>query len=173
MSSDVSSIPAHQDVIRLRDVDFNEVAKLLSQYGLTLNLSKDNTDIPGSFWGDDEAGLIADQVYARNDTPLHSILHESCHYICMDQSRRRALHTNAGGTADEENAVCYLQIILSNELTCMGAKMMMKDMDSWGYSFRLGSCAAWYQDDTVDEVEWLLSHGIITESNKPTFLLRQ
>lgn len=162
-----------QDVLRLGDIDHTEVSNLLQRYNLTLNLTQDNTDIPGSFWGDEEAGLISNQVYARSDTPVHSLLHESCHYICMDQPRRQALHTNAGGTADEENAVCYLQILLSKELSFMGATRMMTDMDCWGYSFRLGSCSAWYENDTSDEVEWLLKHNLITEDKVPTFTLRK
>ena len=99
--------------------------------------------IPGSFWGDDEAGLIDNRLYARCDTPLHSILHESCHYICMDDRRRAALHTDAGGDYEEENAVCYLQILLAEKINGYSAEGCMLDMDRWGYSFRLGSARAW------------------------------
>jgi hypothetical protein len=161
------------DILRLGQVDISELSKLLSRYNLALNITEQNKDIPGSFWGDDEAGLIANHIYARHDTPVHSLLHESCHYICMDQLRRESLNTNAGGTADEENAVCYLQILLSKELSFMNPAKMMQDMDSWGYNFRLGSCAAWFEQDTKDELQWLLNHGLINMNNTPTFALRK
>lgn len=173
MNPDHSQPSQEEDVLRLADIDLTQVIDLLQRYNLTFNLIQDNSDIPGSFWGEEEAGLISNQVFARSDTPVHSLLHESCHYICMDESRRHLLHTNAGGTADEENAVCYLQILLSNELSFMDSDRMMRDMDTWGYSFRLGSCSAWYENDTQDEVEWLLTHKLITKDKTPTFALRQ
>ena len=173
MSLENTSDTKQNDVLRLREVDTTEISNLLSRYQLSLNITEQNTQIPGSFWGDDEAGLISNQAYARADTPVHSLLHESCHYICMDQIRRQALHTNAGGTADEENAVCYLQILLSKELSFMGPLKMMQDMDSWGYNFRLGSCKAWFEQDTQDEFQWLLNHGLINPKNAPTFALRK
>ncbi|PID47509.1 MAG: hypothetical protein CSB47_00505 [Proteobacteria bacterium] len=150
----------------------SEIHDLLNLYQLQIHLVALEEAIPGSFWGDEEAGLIKNQLYIRPDTPIHSLLHESCHYICMDEQRRQHLHTNAGGTADEENAVCYLQVLLSDELPSMGKARMMSDMDRWGYSFRLGSCRAWFERDTQDEYQWLLSHKLITPDNKPTFLLR-
>jgi len=84
--------------------------------------------IPGSFWGDDEAGLIKNVLYIRPDTPVHSALHEACHFACMDNNRRTTLHTNAGGDADEENAVCYLQILLSDALPDMGSPALRSDL---------------------------------------------
>ena len=52
----------------------------------------------------------------RDDTPVHSALHEACHYICMDKQRRNDLDTDAGGGYEEENGVCYLQILLADHL---------------------------------------------------------
>ena len=161
------------DVLRLKYIDSHALSLLLNRYQLTLHLIELSEEIPGSFWGDDEAGLIKNHVYARPDTPVHSVLHESCHFICMDDKRRQSLHTNAGGTADEENAVCYLQVILSEELSSMGQTRMMQDMDRWGYNFRLGSCQAWFKEDTKDEYDWLLKHKLINVDNSPTFNLRK
>ena len=76
--------------------------------------------IPGSYWGESEAGLIGNRIYFRPDTPLHSVLHEACHFICMDDARRTQLERDAGGDYDEENAVCYLQILLADELAGIG-----------------------------------------------------
>ena len=67
------------------------------------------------------------------------MLHEACHFICMDDARRTQLERDAGGDYDEENAVCYLQILLADEFAGMDSQQMCRDMDAWGYTFRLGS----------------------------------
>lgn len=160
------------NVLLLQDSVPKELITLLSRYGINVNIINAAKSIPGSFWGNEEAGLIGNQLYARHDTPVHSILHESCHYICMDQTRRSKLHTNAGGTADEENAVCYLQILLSEHLSFIDKTKMMKDMDSWGYSFRLGSSKAWFESDADDTIDWLIKHELIDRAHAVTFNLR-
>lgn len=152
-------------------VDQVVLIKLLERYQIKLKVV-DSKQIPGSFWGDEEAGLIGSKLYVRADTPLHSLLHEACHYICMDADRREGLHTNAGGDYDEENGVCYLQILLANELPPCSKQRMWQDMDSWGYTFRLGSTRAWFEGDAEDARQWLLSHQLINCNNQPTYLLR-
>ena len=156
----------------LKDCDQKPIVALLKKYGLQLLITSDNQDIPGSYWGDVEAGLIANKVYVREDTPIHSLLHESCHYICMDKTRRDALDTDAGGDYDEENGVCCLQILLSNDLKEMGQSRMMKDMDQWGYTFREGSTKNWFQGDAVDAFAWLKKYQLIDDQHKPTYQLR-
>jgi len=143
------------DVLRVRDIDMQPLRQFLAEQNLTLTTVADSTDIPGSHWGDDEAGLIGGTLYARADTPVHSVLHEACHYFLMDTKRREALHTNAGGTAVEENAVCYLQIRLADRFAAIGSQRMCEDMDRWGYSFRLGSASAWFNSDAEDAVLFL------------------
>ena len=108
---------------------------LLDRYGMRLARVEDNADIPGSHWGDSEAGLIGSTLYVRADTPLHSALHETCHYICMDDARRNRLHTDAGGDYDEENAVCFLQILLADQISGNSQAQLMQEMDAWGYIF--------------------------------------
>ena len=88
------------NVLRLADIDSSEIVRLLAGFGLQLRHCADQEPIPGSYWGDEEAGLKANNLYARDDTPLHSILHEACHYICMDKKRRAILNTNAGSDDD-------------------------------------------------------------------------
>ena len=117
---------------------------LLDRYGLAADLVAPEEVIPGSYWGEREAGLIGSKIYARLDTPVHSVLHESAHFICMTPERRAGLDTDAGGDDAEENAVCYLQIMLAGSLPNVGAERMCRDMDEWGYSFRLGSAARWF-----------------------------
>ena len=153
-------------VLRLSDIQHDGLIQLLVRYQLSLVIVEE-LDIPGSFWGDEEAGLIGQQLYARLDTPIHSILHEGCHYICMDGARRSQLHTNAEGDYDEENAVCYLQILLADDLAEMGRSRMMIDMDRWGYSFRLGSTRAWFEQDAEDARQWLLDHCVLQSSAEP------
>jgi hypothetical protein len=84
-------------MLLLSSVDRVEVALLLGRYGMELVLISPDEVIPGSFWGDSEAGLKGDRVYARLDTPVHSLLHEVCHYVCMTPERRAGLDRDAGG----------------------------------------------------------------------------
>lgn len=171
-STEELEIPDTPPVTRIAEVDLTQAQTLLNRYRLHLNVVDIGQAIPGSFWGDEEAGLIADQLYIRADTPLHSLLHEACHYICMDSKRRSQLHTNAGGTSDEENAVCYLQILLSDHFTQFSKAKMMQDMNSWGYNFMLGSSEAWFKEDAEDARQWLIKHKLINAANQPSYQLR-
>ena len=128
--------------------------------------------IPGSYWGESEAGLRADQLYAQLDTPIHSILHEASHYICMSPERRSGLDRDAGGDDLEESAVCYLQVLLADQLPGVGRQRLCADMDDWGYSFRVGSTRGWFEGDAQDAREWLRRQGVIDAADKPTGLLR-
>ncbi|MDH5544378.1 MAG: hypothetical protein OEZ43_02230 [Gammaproteobacteria bacterium] len=155
------------------DTKFNtHLAELLALYGMELVIVDDTSDIPGTFWGAPEAGLIGNTLYVRHDTPLHSALHESCHYICMEQTRRSDLHTNAGGDYAEENSVCYLQILLADTIRGFGKTRMFQDMDAWGYSFRLGSARAWFEQDADDAYIWLRKNGILDEAGNITYQIR-
>ena len=160
-------------VTRFAGSDPAPLVRLLARFGMTIRQEPRDLPIPGSFWGDEEAGLIGNTLVLRPDTPLHSILHEACHYICMDEKRRNGLDTDAGGDYDEENAVCYLQILLADEIRGFGRTRMMDDMDAWGYTFRLGSARAWFKRDAEDTREWLLGHGLITRVGKPAFKTRE
>jgi len=144
---------------------------LLARYGLQLREVADKDNIPGSYWGAPEAGLIGTDVHVRADTPLHSALHEAAHVICMDDTRRTSLNTDAGGEYSEEDAVCYLQILLARELGIPVAQMCA-DMDEWGYTFRLGSAHAWFTQDANDAYRWLVTHGLVTDAGVPTWRWR-
>lgn len=155
-----------------RDIELADLQAVLGRYGLDIIVISGAAALPGSFWGDPEAGLIQNQLFIRPTTPLQSALHEACHYICMDTTRRTTLHTDAGGGYDEENGVCYLQILLADELPGMHRRQMMLDMDNWGYSFRLGSAQAWFEQDAEDARQWLLQHQLIDSQSRPTWRLR-
>jgi hypothetical protein len=145
---------------------------LLARYQLRLQLVADGASIPGSHWGEPEAGLVGDTLYIRGDTPLHSVLHEAAHFICMDPGRREVLDTDAGGDYEEENGVCYLQILLARELD-VAVDVTCADMDTWGYTFRLGNAAAWFNEDAVDARDWLWRHGLITADGRPSWRRRE
>jgi len=144
------------------------LAALLARYGLDVRSIAAGAAIPGSYWGESEAGLVGDTLLLRADTPLHSALHEAAHYICMDAARRGGLHRDAGGDDHEECAVCYLQILLADALPGAGRARLCADMDEWGYSFRLGSARAWFEQDADDARLWLLAHGITGSDGRPS-----
>jgi len=160
-------------VLLCSDPPGSALAEFLKKYGIELEWVADSQPIPGSHFGDPEAGLIDNTLLVRGDTPLHSTLHETCHYICMDGQRRHNLHTDAGGGYDEENGVCYLQILLADHLPGFGRERMFRDMDEWGYSFRLGSSRAWFGRDAEDAREWLMKYHLINKNDRPTWKLRK
>ncbi len=159
-------------VIRVADIGLENLKELFEQFGLNLTLVPDRKPIPGSHWGDDEAGLIQCELFLRLDTPVHSVFHEACHWLLMDEARRSRLHTNAGGTQLEENAVCYLQILLADEMPGLNRASMFKDMDAWGYSFRLGSAERWFNEDAEDALAFLQSHSLFCSPTAMSRLVR-
>jgi hypothetical protein len=158
-------------VLLLSAIDRPELSRLLDKFGLELVLVAPGTAIPGSFWGEREAGLMDSKLYARLDTPLHSVMHEGAHFVCMSPQRRAGLHTNAGGDDAEESAVCYLQILLAKTLR-FELERICGDMDAWGYSFRLGSAARWFAEDAEDARAWLLGQGLIDAEGAVAYTLR-
>jgi hypothetical protein len=159
-------------VLLINAIDRLSLELLLDRYGLELRLVSPEEIIPGSYWGEREAGLIGAQIFARLDTPLHSVLHESAHFICMTPERRAGLHTDAGGDDAEESAVCYLQLILAESLPNVTLDRMCRDMDEWGYSFRLGSAARWFAEDAADTRDWLIRHGLLDLQGRLTYACR-
>lgn len=160
------------DVVRVGPEPAASILELTRRFGVELrHLSADET-LPGSYWGDSEAGLRANVLYVRADTPLHSLLHELSHFVCMSPGRRAGLDRDAGGDDAEECAVCYLQILLADELAQLGRERMFADMDAWGYTFRLGSSRQWFENDAADACIWLRANGVIDETLRPTFNLK-
>lgn len=160
------------DVLRVGAEADASTLRLTRRFGLEVrHLAADET-LPGSYWGNSEAGLRGNVLYVRADTPLHSLLHELSHFVCMSQERRAGLDRDAGGDDAEECAVCYLQILLADELPQLGRERMFADMDAWGYTFRLGSSRAWFERDAADASRWLRESGLIDEQLHPTFRLK-
>lgn len=149
-----------------------DVSRLLRRYCIEPVVLAETVTIPGSYWGESEAGLIGSKLYFRPDTPLHSVLHEAGHCICMSEARRASLDRDAGGDYDEENAVCYLQILLADEIAGVDRAQMCRDMDAWGYTFRLGSAQSWFEQDAADARQWLITHQIIDSAGRITWRKR-
>ncbi len=160
-------------MLLLASIDRPSVGRLLAGYGLDLRVLAAGEPIRGSYWGESEAGLRGNTLYARHDTPLHSILHETAHYICMSPERRVGLDRDAGGDDAEESAVCYLQLLLADALERVGRERLYLDMDAWGYSFRLGAAKDWFEQDAQDAQLWLQRCGIIDLRLRLTGALRQ
>ncbi len=169
MHADSLPSSAEPNVLRLGQLGFAGPSTLLRRYGLQLVPVAAGEPIPGSFWGDEEAGIIGTTVYAREDTPVHSLLHEACHLIVLPPERRAEVHTDATDSIDEEDATCYLQIVLADELPGVGRQQLMADMDAWGYTFRLGSAQAWFEQDAANALHWLMARGLLDERGTPVF----
>ena len=163
---------AKRQVLTVADVVLEELVFLLGEYSLEMVVEDDSAPITGTFWGEPEAGIVKRTIYVRRDTPIHSLLHESCHVICMTASRREGLDCDAGGDDLEEAAVCYLQIVLADRIDAVGRDRLMLDMDAWGYSFRLGSAREWFRHDAEDAKKFLVNHGLLTSTGKPIYALR-
>lgn len=151
-------------VLTLADIGFDAPAALLGRYGLALTRVADDQPIPGSYWGECEAGIIGNVVYARADTPVHSLLHEAGHLIVLPPERRAAVHTDATDSIPEEDAVCVLQGLLGDALPGVGRERVFADMDAWGYTFRLGSARAYAEHDADDAWALLQAHGLVSEA---------
>jgi hypothetical protein len=158
--------------VRCEDTLAAPLGGVVDRYGIRLTWVPAGATIPGSFWGECEAGLIGNQLLVRADTPLHSALHETCHFVCMDAGRRTLLHTNAGGDHEEECAVCYLQVLMADHFDGFGRQRMFADMDAWGYSFRLGAARDWFERDAADARAWLVRHHLIDNHDQVTWQKR-
>ncbi|MEY4377492.1 MAG: hypothetical protein RJB26_2042 [Pseudomonadota bacterium] len=142
------------------EAGFPVLRRLLGAFGLALVEVPSGQDIPHSYWGAPEAGLCGAAVHARTDTPVHSLLHEASHALCMGPERRALLDTDAGGDFAEEDAVLYLQVLLAPAVPGCSRERMCEDMDAWGYTFRLGSAARWFNEDAAEAREWLMQRGV-------------
>lgn len=153
-------------MLTLADIGFDAPAALLARYGLQLAHVADGEAIPGSYWGESEAGLVGATVHARADTPVHSLLHEAAHLIVLPPERRAAVHTDATDSVEEEDAVCVLQVLLGDALPGVGRERVLADMDAWGYTFRLGSAKAYVEHDADAAWQWLAARDLIDPATR-------
>lgn len=166
------AVAAAPQVTRVADLGVQAFELPVARYGVAIEAIANDAPIPGSYWGEPEAGLIGRTVFVRADTPVHSVLHELSHLVCMEKERRDTLYRDAGGDDLEEAAVCYLQVMLAEYVAAYSAATVCADMDAWGYSFRLGSTRRWFCEDADDARCWLLDHGLISPAGDVAFRLR-
>lgn len=159
------TLPFHE-MLTLADIGFEAPRALLARYRLELVRVENGQPIPGSFWGECEAGVIGNSVYARLDTPIHSLLHEAGHLIVLPEHKRAEIHTDATDSVAEEDAVCVLQALLGDELPDVGRERIWADMDEWGYTFRLGSAKAYFENDAQDAFRFLTALGLINNAGE-------
>jgi hypothetical protein len=158
-------------MMTVAEIGVDLLTRLFAGSGLAVVLVGAGEAIPGSYWGESEAGLVRHRLFLRPDTPLHSALHEAAHYLCMDPGRREVLDRDAGGDYAEEDAVCYLQVLLIDRIAALSdpcrfnRQRLFADMDAWGYTFRLGSAQRWFEDDAEDARLWLERHGMLVPEN--------
>lgn len=158
------------------EVGREALENLLARFGLELTPVAAESTIPGSYWGGSEAGLVGNRLFARGDTPVHSVLHETAHFVCMSSARRARLERDAGGDDAEENAVCCLQVLLAEHVPGVERERLFRDMDAWGYSFRLGSAKRWFEVDASsddDALDWLRRHGVVDVEGRVSFCVRE
>ena len=148
-------------MLTLADLGFDAPRALLARHGLALERVPAGQPIPGSYWGECEAGISGTTVYARDDTPVHSLLHEAAHLMVLAPERRAAVHTDATDSVAEEDAVCVLQALLGDELPDVGRERIWADMDAWGYTFRLGSARAYFEHDAAEAFAFLRERGLL------------
>jgi hypothetical protein len=63
-------------------------------------------------------------------------------------------------------------VLLADQLDGVGRDRLMADMDTWGYSFRLGGTRSWFERDAEDARKWLIDYGLLNSSESPVFQLR-
>ena len=154
------------------DIGVAAIESLVGRYGIEAEWVESGAEIPGSFWGAPEAGIVGIRVCIAPETPVHSLLHEVSHIVCVSPARRATLHTNAGSDDLEESAVCYLQVLLADYLPGAGSDRIVSDMDAWGYSFRLGDTRSWFESDAEDARDWLVRERLLDAAGAPVFRLR-
>src|SRR5690606_37738828 len=148
-------------MLTFADIAATDAEALLARYGLALARVADGAPIPGSYWGEPEAGIIGNTVHARGDTPLHSLLHEAAHLIVLSPERRASVHTDATDSVEEEDAVLVLQVLLADALPGFGTDRALTDMDAWGYTFRLGSARAYIHEAAATAWAWLRARVLV------------
>ena len=147
-------------MLLLGQIDVAPLRALLAGHGIELALVADGAPIPGSYWGEPEAGLVGACVHARADTPVHSVLHEACHLIVQPPARRARVHTDATDCDGRGRR----QLLPADRARRAPAQRRRGPPDGrhgpWGYSFRLGSTRAWFEHDADDARAWLAARGL-------------
>ena len=160
-------------MLRINGIDRVALAMLLARYGLELTLVAPQEVIPGSYWGDSEAGLIGHRIHARLDTPLHSVLHEAAHSICMTPERRAGLDTDAGG--DDAGGVRRVLSAGAAGRCAAGGRAASGCSATWTSGATASGWAAQQpgsNQDADDARAWLVKHGVLDAQCRVTYANR-
>ncbi len=67
------------------------------------------------------------------------------------------------GCSIEIDSQCqfFISVKQNQQVPGFGRAAMCADMDAWGYTFRLGSAARWFEEDATDAREWLAARGLL------------
>ena len=169
----MTEVTAPSTVLTVGELGLAAVQAFVDRLGLRLHHVVDGAPIPGSYWGDSEAGIIGTNLYVRLDTPMHSLLHEACHVLVAEPARRETIHTDASDSIAEEDATCYLQLLIANRLPGFGFDRACADMDAWGYTFRLGSARAWFEQDADEARAFIAARPDLRDWLSQGWLLRE
>ena len=87
---------------------------LLGPPGLRLHRVPPDADIPGSYWGGAEAGLIGDTLFWRADTPLHSALHEAAQQGISGKASTPFLLARVNELTGGDSLAANIALVLNN-----------------------------------------------------------
>jgi len=100
------------DVLLVNAIDRLPLEVMLDRYGLAFVLAAPEEVIPGSYWGEREAGLMGSRSSPGSTRRCIRCCTGRAISSACRPSGRAGLDTDAGGDDAEENAVCYLQILI-------------------------------------------------------------
>ena len=144
----------------LRDIGFDDVAALLARYGLAARARRRRRADPRQLLGRTRSRPDRPRVHARDDTPVHSLLHEAAHLIVLPPERaRRAYRRHRFGRGRRRRL--RAAVAARRRPARRRPRALMADMDAWGYTFRLGSARAYFERDAEDAGPGCSARGLV------------
>ncbi len=142
-------------------------------YGARLERVPAGAAIPGSYWGDTEAGLdrqhrVRARRHARAFVPARALsLHlHGRRAPCRARDRRRRHAT----TRSAASATC--RCCSPSGSTASAQRAACATWTRGATRFREGSARAWFDGDGAHARAWLLDHGLVDSAGQPTLRLR-
>lgn len=117
----------------------------------------------GSFWGDEEVGIIGIIVYVCGDMLVYLLLYEVCYLIVLLLECCVVVYIDVIDLIEEEDVICYLQIVLVDVFLGVGCDWLMVDMDVWGYLFWFGLICVWFEQDVENVCQFLFDWQFLVE----------
>ncbi len=115
------------DVLRLASIDLDDARALLARYGLALECVADGAAIPGSYWGEPEAGADRhDGVRARRHAGAFAAARSRAPDRAAARKARDDPHRRHPIRSAEEDATCYCRSLLGDALPGVGRERMLR-----------------------------------------------